>query len=122
MNAAALPEGWVVLGAAKIQAETIREQPFPSMALPDLRLPDEIQARIQEDLTRALAARSEKKLEVFLRVLCRCPEKASGIEGVVLAESQHNHSPPPAWNYFIIERGMEDVAGLLIELFLFPDR
>ncbi len=115
-----VPEGWELLDTVEAQAGTLREEPLLSNSLIQLNLTDEITARITEDLNNALINLFRKTPIVFVRILCRWNESVSVNKNGIWDHS--NHSPPAAWNYFIIERKGDSMTIPLIELYLFPDR
>ncbi len=120
MSSTALPEGWELINTVEVQANAIREDMFLSNSLQGLNLTNEITARIQEDLNTALTNLCRKTPVVFVRILCRCKGSISvNING---SQDHNNHSPPAAWNYFIIERKGNQMSEPLIELYLFPER
>lgn len=120
MSNTAVPEGWELLNTVEVQADTLREEPFLSNLLIGLNLTNEIAARITEDLNNALINLFRKTTIVFVRILCRCQESGSANKNGI--QDHYNHSPPAAWNYFIIERKGDSMTIPLIDLYLFPDR
>ncbi len=93
---------------------------FLSNSLMGLNLTHEITARMKEDLNTAITNLCRKTPVVFVRILCRC--KGSISVNKNRPQDHNNHSPPAAWNYFIIERKGNQMAEPLIELYLFPEQ
>ncbi len=122
MSNNALSEEWIILSTIEVQAKVIREETFPFHVLQGLNLTADITARITVDLNNDLTNLCNKTPLVFVRILCRCKEKGSTGGNGIQGNNHYNHSPPAAWNYFIIERKGEQVATPVIELYLFPDR
>ncbi len=120
MSSAAFHEGWELLNMVEVQTDAIRDETFLSNTLQGLNLSNEITARIKEDLNNALTNLCRKTPVISVRIHCRCTGSISVNKNG--PQDHNNHSPPAAWNYFIIERKGNQMSEPLIELYLFPER
>jgi hypothetical protein len=114
-----VPEGWELISTAEIQASTVRADTFLSNSLQGLNLTNEILARLMENVNNALTNLCRRTPIVSIRILCRYKRSYGGSNHGI--GNPYNHSPPAAWNYFIIERTRDLTAVPLIDLYLFPD-
>ena len=118
MISADVPEGWELLNTVEIQTSAMGAETFLSNPLQGLNLPNEIIARMVENLNNTLINLCSKTPIVSVRILCRYKKSDGGSNHGI--GNPYNHSPPAAWNYFIIELNSDATATPLIDLYLFP--